>query len=1075
LASQNRRILTEYLDSQRPQNEDNEESIHIQDIIQTWNFSAEKNDDTLFSTTTSVLALLVRTLSGDIDWRDHGLAICRSILKQDQAKLISRGLSASRQKEHIISPTLRLLTEIIAFDGGTVGRQLYSQRDMTFDSKIMARNLSMIKPTVGNDEVIEKKPSVRSHAVRYLLTNLKLQDEGIQLDIIRQSNIIKALLDGLQHDPIHQIVESLSVLETHIVRNHRLSSADKGRMFGERNLASLCTLYRADLSGENNSEERTSLLENFHQFMLHLCTSSDGGVVRHSSGWYPPDNDTLHGAVDSDGITNVAAYDMYSLDNFEERRNRIPIRNISLADLAQSLRPHANEKEQELILQIFTASPELVADYWTKKINFSFEPKLTVTWIGYAGLMFSSINLDIPAFFGRRNGYSHHPPPISIAMENLLPSPLNQKVLSRCILHSSNLISLFGIRILSLALQKLAKLVSLVDEAKMESSSSSWISWRSTIVSSFVRRCPKMKDIIAAFRRVTATDVVHREAIGRLIALCFEVIPERALEEKFDISIALTSSLQLANAMNDQDPDSSMQLLELSHLVKIAQHSSGISWWKKPESMKYSPFLTLLLVRVRSTGRMSNDIDHLLRSIVRDVGMLQSETKVPGIEALIQSLRSFSESNDTLRFLDECFQRFVRRPIVYEDELDRLINSSNVDQDNPKPISVILMTLVEQWPFILKSNPSVDDTAQWFASFLSLLKLCGEDGNVLGAICTRLQDLTDQRSLRNHFAKYLEKGKMVQLLPAESTGLTNGDHTQPSDNPVVASLSMMLPSISQKVPDFSMFKTGDITTLLESSSLPDLMSCLASGDFAIRAQALLALEHFISRLLVANLIDKTTTCLLLGGLAETCHASSENFKDPLPYMVTTFAIYALPVLADPTHAVYPKLASFLTLRPNWNQFRLIRHFIEVIILQEPSEDADAMPWKEMEWLLEWLFNGLRTSADCEILRQVGFWETIGALGAHPSLGSSKARYSLEKSSDSRPQHRIRTSIMQIFGRALEIDQARTLVTRAAALAWLDMWDSMGWIERDLVNAMKERISQTADEKVMQWGSGLQIT
>jgi nucleolar pre-ribosomal-associated protein 1 len=1073
--SQNIRILTEYLDSQRPQNEDNEESIHIQNIIHSWHFSAQKNDDTLFSATTSVLALLVRTLSSKIEWRDHGLAICRSILKEDQAKLLSRGLSAPRQKEHIISPTLRLLAEISSFDGGTVGRQLYAQRDMTFDSKIMARNLSLVKTTLENDDDSQKKPSVRSHAMRYLLTNLRLQDEGIQLDIMRQNNVVKALLDGLQYDPTRQIVDALSVLDTHIVRNQRLSPADKGRVFGERSLLSLCTLYRADLLEENQLEEKKSPLDIFHQFMLHLCTSSDGGVVRYSSGWYPPESDTLQDVIDSNDTSNMSTYDIYSLDTFDERRSRVGIRNISLADLAYNLRPHANKNELELILAIFAAAPELVADYWIKKVNFSFEPNLTGTWVGYASLMFSSINLDIPAFFGRKNGYSHQPPPVSIAMENLLPSPLNQKVLTKCINHSSNLINLFGVRILSRALQKLVKLLSLVDEAKWGTNSHSWSWWRSKIISSFVRRCPKMKDIIAAFRRVADTDMIRREAIARLVAQYFEVIPERSLEEQFDISVTLTSSLQKANSANDQNSVSPMQLLEIGHLVKIAQRSSGISWWKKPELLKYSPFLTLLLVHVQSTRRISKDVDDLLRSVIRDVGMLQFDTEVPGIEALIRSLLKASVTEDTLLFIDECFQRFVRRPIIYEEELDKLIYSSHINLETSRPISLLLMTLVEQWPYVLKKGAGAHGIAQWLASFLSILKLCGEDENILSAVCGRLQDLTSQSSLNRIFANsLLKEGNECQPQFKDSADLAISNLPKLEDNIVPAAAKSIPPLTLQRVPDFSKSKTKDITTLLESSYLPDLILCLSSNDYGIRVQALLALEHFISRLLVANFSDKTMTCLLLGGLAETCHSFSENFNDPVPYIVTTFTAHALPVLSDPTHAIFPKLAGFLTLRPSWNQFRLVRYFTDSIILQEPSEDSDVTPWKETEWLLNWLFDGLRTSADCEILRRVGVWETLGALGAHASFGSSKARYSSEKASDSRPQHRIRSTIIQIFERALEVDQARTLITRAAAFAWINMWDSLGWIERDLVKSVKERISQAQDGPILQWSSGLKV-
>ena len=88
-------------------------------------------------------------------------------------KIVARGLSREKWKAYIISPCLRLLTEIVSFDGGALARQLYQKRDLTFDTKILSRNLHVRERRDDLTDEAKKKPTIRSNAVRYLLPNLR--------------------------------------------------------------------------------------------------------------------------------------------------------------------------------------------------------------------------------------------------------------------------------------------------------------------------------------------------------------------------------------------------------------------------------------------------------------------------------------------------------------------------------------------------------------------------------------------------------------------------------------------------------------------------------------------------------------------------------------------------------------------------------------------------------------------------------------------------------------------------------------------------------------------------------------
>jgi len=71
-----------------------------------------------------------------------------------------------------------------------------------------------------------------------------------------------------------------------------------------------------------------------------------------------------------------------------------------------------------------------------------------------------------------------------------------------------------------------------------------------------------------------------------------------------------------------------------------------------------------------------------------------------------------------------------------------------------------------------------------------------------------------------------------------------------------------------------------------------------------------------------------------------------------------FAARALRILSDPLHVLYSKLNRFLLRGPTWDISHLPSYWMQKIIL-EPPDDDDGFH-KELEWLLEYLFDALRT-------------------------------------------------------------------------------------------------------------------
>ncbi len=88
-----------------------------------------------------------------------------------------------------------------------------------------------------------------------------------------------------------------------------------------------------------------------------------------------------------------------------------------------------------------------------------------------------------------------------------------------------------------------------------------------------------MRYVIAGFRSCPKGSALQREAYTRLLAFYYRVIPQSALQEKFDVSIPLSEALMEYGHMSTAK--NSTQKLELEHLLEIANFSPDMHWWHK--------------------------------------------------------------------------------------------------------------------------------------------------------------------------------------------------------------------------------------------------------------------------------------------------------------------------------------------------------------------------------------------------------------------------------------------------------------------------------------------------------------
>lgn len=1035
--------------------------------METWSHAAQANNDNILSAVPVVLALLLRILSQSLDQVPYGLGICQTLLLKRQLELIARNLSAEKGKEFIISPTLRLLREALCFDGGAVAKPIFRARNYTFKS--LGRNMGIKYLGEGHEDA--KRPSARTNAVRFFLSALKFLHPEAKKELLSLKDIVTGLMRSVREDPPHLVFETLDTLKTQVLLDEKLPREAKSRLFSANTLTRIASLYTYD-DAASDTEGGRSVDEVAHSFLQIACTLPSAGVLRQQSGFYPKGTE-----IEDDSLLQLRTSDDVGLENviwMNKFRDEIPVRNYVLSEFIQSLRPWSNIKQSELLIAIFKAAPELIADYFQKRRSFTFEPKLSATWIGYAALLYNAVAVDIPEHFGHSSGYSHFPPPTSILVDNVLPLPLNQKVLVRCLAQKSNLVSFFVTRILVLALEKLDTALKFYQEAAGDNAAL-WKEAGRRLVDEFCQRCPSMKDIVNSYRSIPEDNILHREAASRLLLRYYEVLPQVALIAKFDVSPFLVTSVKRLGADGDEsNEDQNLGLRELEHLLVIAGHSPGMRWFSKLEGLSLSPFMTLLQLLVDSQeGISSEKLFDSVNLVAEEQQVVLSKNGGRGLTPLVQSLRLFKTKStdefvkDIWTFIDNCVTRCATAPIKYLESMLELLDSDpriGELEAGVFRISPLAMAVLEQIPYFLsdKTPDTVQQLATFITHFLGFSKAAGEDPILLERVFSKLRTHfppTVQKRELKKFPDNIDVGR-ASLTPVTDASPMDIDGPESPDGQHKAvaetkSLDQLFPQTPQYDLDNSALhrwanKAAD--ELVEEGYATSLITLLASEHTSIRKEAVTNILKMAGKIQQSDYDEKEQSHLLLCELAETAKGNVET--TPLPSSIISFACHGLDVLKSPLHTMYAKVNSFLTSGPVWRLDKL--PLVHEILQEEPTEDD--CYYAELSWLLTYLLDSLRTATDLALFHKKRVFEQLMSLASNPYM---------------RPN--LRTQILGILYRATSIEGGSgTLITRFGVMAWLESRHaaSAGNDEEWIYPALIKRVWQTADQdRALVWSNG----
>ena len=562
--SERRLIFLEFLKSVTPKPDDRT-SLSISDLFLAWSFAVETSHDGLLSAVPSFLAALLQVVSSLLDFRQIGVELCYSILSRDSLRAIDRSLESFRSKSHPASLCVSLLTEVVSFDGGACARNLYRHRYVTWN-----RLPWLLGRISGHQRPAKQDLSspLRRVSLKYILANLRCQSVFAREDLLSMPGLTMAVFRDLSHDPADLVVETLETFRDHVILDDDILQTTKKAILSEKTLAQIGELYRYRSRGIDAAIAKVH--EACHTFLLKVCTNKECGILVDQSGWYPP---TFEAAT---SFSTTNSTELVTVDS-ERQPESVIVRNKTLSSFINTLRPHTDLRQRQLVLEIFKAAPELIADYFLARRSIPFDPALNAAWIGQAA--FLAAILELPRVPPEKfiNGQVRRPAPTHVLLGNILPKSLTQAALTKCLNQNYALIKLLATRLIILALRRASSISSSFKGGQI---AAQWNDAEQKLMTDLCHRLPNMRHLNAALRGCPEETSMLKQSLTLAMSLYVKVLPNTALQGSFDVSVALAEALLSSPA----PPADSLTFkdLELENYVEIVYQSTEMRWWNGP-------------------------------------------------------------------------------------------------------------------------------------------------------------------------------------------------------------------------------------------------------------------------------------------------------------------------------------------------------------------------------------------------------------------------------------------------------------------------------------------------------------
>lgn len=229
-----------------------------------------------------------------------------------------------------------------------------------------------------------------------------------------------------------------------------------------------------------------------------------------------------------------------------------------------------------------------LCSYWTSA-GLTLEPRSSSKWLSNAALVCKILSLPLPIFGSSSKSYPTSPPPLSITLENLMPTCLPRAALVRGLQYADRLVRHFTALMLACALERarlLREEAGIVAKELGETHSGRWTTWLRNLERELRKRVPELSSVVQMQQSLASAvpstsessatpslsgDVLLTEVALRCVWLYHAALPGAALESRFDVGKLLAHPFMRPGARG-------LEAVAQQHALRIVERSPDWAW-----------------------------------------------------------------------------------------------------------------------------------------------------------------------------------------------------------------------------------------------------------------------------------------------------------------------------------------------------------------------------------------------------------------------------------------------------------------------------------------------------------------
>ncbi|KAI9313499.1 ribosome 60S biogenesis N-terminal-domain-containing protein [Dichotomocladium elegans] len=665
------------------------------DLTDLWDFQVQKNMLNLECTVPEIIALFLDLCTTPII-RPFGLQLTQTILDAHM-KYLTRGVASTRIPQVIA--TFKLLVSMCSLGAPAANAIFHSFNFQTEGFLRAARYRQKTKSTKPKRYLYD----LRTFYVRFVLSFFIHAESNIKKEILNIKNCVTGVFNTIDEDAYGLLEEIFSTTKQYLMDDPHVPRYNKNSFFSSYILEKIAKLYARSEPEIIGDGETGIPAELAHKFLLDICTIPGKGICYRSSGWYPLANPV----ADCESTTSATS----------------KAQNKTLGSFIATLKPSNDILQQKLVLKVIEACPELAQGYF-RAISAGVEPRLNSKWLSTIALIQKIIRLPVPSLsYGDTNIYPSTPPPVSVILDNILPTAFGRAISTRGIRNHSALVSYSTILLITASFLKYTDVASAIDTVISSSDLQGAHKWRECLVEvrdGFRRRLPDITTIATIYQQAYAGKISNdtdenelraqhqliQDSALRLLRFYQQCLPEASMEASVEPSNFIPTDIL------------SMRPESLVHLLGYLLNVPDFKWSNKTAKTSLSHIMTLFILYLQSPHKhIRNLTAKLINQTLSDSIMFRHDPEEIRLwlEGLPRSHQTQLTDEQTLvlQFFDECINRFNGSQYRYIDQLvdlvgrvensckDKLqhlhmiLNSERDDEDIIYPFSPLLLTVLQ--------------------------------------------------------------------------------------------------------------------------------------------------------------------------------------------------------------------------------------------------------------------------------------------------------------------------------------------------------------------------------------------